>query len=58
MTLTNKSFITSARQKDSKRIEEKSDGSKKGHGMALKLSPSFYPTKMYTFHYKKQKALG
>jgi hypothetical protein len=27
-----------------KRIEGKSDGSNKGHGMALKLSPSFYPT--------------
>jgi hypothetical protein len=41
-----------------KRIEEKSDGSNKGHGMALKLLPCFYPTKMHTFHYKKQKALG
>jgi hypothetical protein len=42
-----------------KRIEEKkSDGNNKGHGMAVKLSPSFYPIKIHTFHYKKQKALG
>jgi hypothetical protein len=41
-----------------KRIKEKSDGSNKRHGMAPKLSPSFYPTKMHTFRYKKQKALG
>jgi hypothetical protein len=41
-----------------KRIKEKSDGSNKRCGMSPKLSPSFYPTKMHTFHYKKQKALG
>jgi hypothetical protein len=41
-----------------KRIKEKSDGSNKRCGMVPKLSPTFYPTKMHTFRYKKQKALG
>jgi len=51
MTSTNKSLV------HGKRIKEKSDGTNKRRGMAPKLSPSFYPTKMHTFHYKKQKGI-